>query len=189
MTTNPRTIITEVGQWAKEQPWGESSGNPRHAPDYGVVEEFGELMHCILKRQQRIRGMDDPETFAKKAKDAFGDMMVYLSHWCYLEGAYFTLKPVENTGSEILRPYLTQILICITQLVSKSHTTTFNTPEESTQIATNLAHFLNLLAAVLGFNLLEAYAETWDRVKKRNWNKDAMCGGETGPSSQEEARQ
>lgn len=45
----------------------------------GVFEEGGELSHAILKHQQGIRGMGDPEKFRALAGDAIADIMVYLT--------------------------------------------------------------------------------------------------------------
>ena len=42
----------------------------------GVVEEIGELAHCIVKRDQRVRGIDDA-TFTALATDAIGDIWVW----------------------------------------------------------------------------------------------------------------
>lgn len=43
---------------------------------YGVIEELGELAHSDLKSKQNIRGT--AEEHEAKAKDAIGDMTVYL---------------------------------------------------------------------------------------------------------------
>ena len=44
----------------------------------GVGEEVGELHHAILKRTQRIRGMDDEGNFKEAAGDAIADATIYL---------------------------------------------------------------------------------------------------------------
>ncbi len=45
----------------------------------GVMEELGELAHCLLKQHQGIRGYDDPAKFAAECRDAIGDTLVFLS--------------------------------------------------------------------------------------------------------------
>lgn len=47
----------------------------------GIVEELGELSHQHLKAEQGIR-----ETSPEKAKDAIGDMIIYIMHYCNLMG-------------------------------------------------------------------------------------------------------
>lgn len=44
----------------------------------GVCEEAGELAHAVLKRSQGIRGFDDDAKFKEYARDAAGDVMVFL---------------------------------------------------------------------------------------------------------------
>lgn len=44
----------------------------------GLAEEVGELCHAVLKHLQKIRGMEDPETFRTAAGDAAGDIFIYL---------------------------------------------------------------------------------------------------------------
>ena len=117
MTTNPRAIISEVGQWAQQQPW-----HPQHAPDYGLIEEFGELFHAILKNIQGIRGFDDKDTFEKAVKDAIGDMMVYLCHWCYLNKGYFSVyTDGQSFSKQAVRPLANRVLISIHRIVEISH--------------------------------------------------------------------
>ena len=56
------------------------------APDYhsliGAMEEMGELCHAWLKREQGIRGNGHEE----KARDAIGDIILYLLHFCSRNG-------------------------------------------------------------------------------------------------------
>lgn len=46
----------------------------------GVVEEVGELAHADLKKKQGIRG--DAEGHDAEARDAVGDIMIYLMGYC-----------------------------------------------------------------------------------------------------------
>lgn len=46
----------------------------------GIVEELGELAHCILKGEQNIRGSQ--QEFDAKAQDAIGDITVFLASYC-----------------------------------------------------------------------------------------------------------
>lgn len=187
MTTNPRTIIAEVGEWADKQPWGQGP-KPVHAPDYGMMEEFGEMMHCILKNMQKIRGFEVPEFFHQKVTDAIGDFMVYLSHWCHLHQCYYGFKPKHQVIDLFeLRPTLGQMCIVLSQILGFSKEI-LDAPAVAGSLATRAAQHMQQIADYLGTDAEQALFITWDKVKKRNWNKDKMQGGEKGPSSQQEAR-
>lgn len=184
LTKNIRTILLEIGQWAEKQPWGESSGQPRHAPELGIGEELGELLHGVLKNYQGIRGFDDAEKFHTHTADAIGDMLVYLSHWCYLKGAYFTLEPgifpMQEPNSSMFRVELAQAYICLSRLTV--HSNTFNKDDRDEQttainIASMMAKRISTMADLLGFNAEDCLIMTWHTVKQRNWNKDKQLGG------------
>lgn len=65
--------------WAEKQ----KLGGPPHQPLLGVVEELGELAHSHLKEEQGIR-MD--EDHVAKAKDAIGDITLFLASYCSARG-------------------------------------------------------------------------------------------------------
>lgn len=52
----------------------------------GMVEELGELAHSMLKEQQGIRG--SAEEHQAKAKDAIGDLLVFMTSYCFRRGWY-----------------------------------------------------------------------------------------------------
>ena len=56
---------------------------PPHQPLLGIVEEVGELSHAHLKLEQGIR---TDENHVLKAKDAVGDIIIYLLHYCNIHG-------------------------------------------------------------------------------------------------------
>lgn len=65
---------------------------------FGIVEELGELAHSHLKRIQGIRGTE-AEHHAK-AKDAIGDMLVFMSDYCTAQG-YDLQDILEETWREV----------------------------------------------------------------------------------------
>jgi len=72
----------KVGKWAARNfPADTSRGRLRCA--LGVAEEAGELAHAVLKRDQGIRG--DESAHIAAAKDAIGDIVVYLMDLCSRE--------------------------------------------------------------------------------------------------------
>lgn len=68
------------GRWADHN----FPDTPAHRPLLGAGEELGELFHAHLKMEQNIRG--DGGTHALEAKDAIGDVLIYLAHYCNLRG-------------------------------------------------------------------------------------------------------
>lgn len=69
---------------AKVKDWADQNFGPSVAPYHrnllGLMEELGELAHAHLKREQGIRGT--AEEHDSKAKDAIGDMMIFLMNYC-----------------------------------------------------------------------------------------------------------
>jgi len=75
-------LQNEVGEWSVEQ-FGESQ--PDLYPLLGVSEEYGELVHSVLKRKQGIR-LEDDDVGESAEIDAVGDMIVYLADFCERRG-------------------------------------------------------------------------------------------------------
>jgi NTP pyrophosphatase (non-canonical NTP hydrolase) len=71
----------EVGAWARKNFDKSELGINALL---GVFEEVGELSHAHLKQIQGIRGT--PEEHTEKAKDAVGDILVYLADYCSQRG-------------------------------------------------------------------------------------------------------
>lgn len=171
MITNIRELINDVGRWAQEQPW-----HPIHAPDYGVVEEIGELFHCVLKHMQKLKGMGDPELFQKKTKDALGDIMVYLAHWCYLKNCYFTISSahhptmVESAGVP-MRSHGARLCTFAGRMLAIDGEVSGN-ESVAAAVASNIATTCNDVAAEFGWDLMkDCVYPTWHHVRERNWQK------------------
>ncbi len=80
-------IQDEIREWAdrnfkdnQSKAPGVTYGTPLGsiAPLLGIVEEVGELSHCVLKRHQGIRGYDENDKYFTERDDALADIMVYL---------------------------------------------------------------------------------------------------------------
>lgn len=173
--TNPREIIMDVGRWAVSQPW-----HPNHAPAMGVGEEIGELCHAILKNFQKIRGFDDEKKFREAVIDAFGDIMVYLSHWCYLNNAYYLVlgkDSVAQSAPMFHRDlHIGHAFICIGRMMLKEDDVR---GDGASSYATSLVQRLQCLAHLYELDLImDCLVPTWNKVRQRNWNKDKMQGGE-----------
>ena len=55
----------------------------------GVMEELGELCHADIKYTDAIRGFDKAK-YELKAKDAIGDMVVFLMNYCSYKNIKFS---------------------------------------------------------------------------------------------------
>lgn len=64
----------------------------------GAVEEIGELAHAHIKAHQGIRG--DAEKHAAKGRDAVGDTLVYLAHYCTAMG-WDMQEVMEETWGQV----------------------------------------------------------------------------------------
>lgn len=84
----------ELSDWATNN----FPDSPPYHPLLGVGEEVGELFHAHLKREQRIRGSE--EVHHAKAKDAIGDIVIYLLDYCRKMGYSFK-ECVEQAWSQV----------------------------------------------------------------------------------------
>lgn len=76
-----------IDQLQSEQHEWSARNFPNATPDepfMGIVEEVGELSHALLKGKQGIRGT--PEEHEAAAKDALGDIFIFMLHFCNLRG-------------------------------------------------------------------------------------------------------
>jgi NTP pyrophosphatase (non-canonical NTP hydrolase) len=67
-------------------------------PFMGLVEEVGELSHCLLKREQGIRGTYEEHT--ESLKDAVGDILIYLVDLCTKNGLDIQ-ECIETTWNDV----------------------------------------------------------------------------------------
>lgn len=77
---NLSDLQIEVGDWASRN----FPDAKQHQPLLGAAEELGELCHAHLKGEQRIRHSTGEIHDMKN--DAVGDIIIYLAHYCELQG-------------------------------------------------------------------------------------------------------
>ncbi len=152
-----------------------------HLPELGMLEEIGELTHCILKRAQRIRGFEDFTFFQSQTKDAIGDIMVYMLHdlkranenlvW---DEEKFGIKASEgwstDTGMENLEKILGELGECAGCHLQGLLYWGYWNPREAILL------LLDHLCVCYGWNLLEILEHTWAEVCKRNWKVNPIKG-------------
>lgn len=90
-----RKLQSVTGRWAKH-----NFGDKRapHQPLLGISEEVGELCHAHLKKEQGIRGT--PEELDAQARDAVGDIVIFLADYCNLNGFDFQ-DAVDSAWNEV----------------------------------------------------------------------------------------
>jgi NTP pyrophosphatase (non-canonical NTP hydrolase) len=94
-----KKLQAAVGQWASRN----FPCEPTRAAlrcTLGVCEEAGELSHAVLKREQGIRGT--AAEHAAAARDAIGDIIVYLMDFCDREG-WSLEKIIEDVTTSVLK--------------------------------------------------------------------------------------
>jgi len=94
-------FMTEVGLWGRRN-FGRTPKHPltKTPMPYrmllGACEELGELCHAHLKQEQGVRGTN--EEHVANAKDAVGDIIIYLTDYCYRRG--WSLGEIVDTTWE-----------------------------------------------------------------------------------------
>lgn len=84
----------QVGEWSRKN----FPNNESIDPAMGLVEELGELFHALLKERQGIRG--SKATHEAAAKDAIGDLLIYMADFCERKG-WSMQEIVEDTWNVV----------------------------------------------------------------------------------------
>lgn len=92
-----RQIQKEQREWAKYN-FGKDQEGDSDCSLFGITEELGELAHAHLKLKQGIRGT--PEALEAKAKDAVGDILIYMMDYCSCKG-WDMQTVLEETWDEV----------------------------------------------------------------------------------------
>jgi len=94
MISGLKAIQDEIGIWSRKN-FGTQAA---YRPLLGAVEETGELCHAQLKMEQGIRTNED---HTSDAKDAIGDILIYLMNYCAIRG--FNIEDIVETTWEEVR--------------------------------------------------------------------------------------
>lgn len=157
------TLQKEHAEWLSRM----YPNQPADVPAAGLVEEAGELMHCLLKRRQvelwgdetRYRGVD----WHSKIVDAIGDCAVYLVSLC---------NATNNDFDELMRfARATLVDTSINPFVgaAKLLSTGVGVMENPKLLVPVLtyASWLLIAAKSLGVDFDEALRVTWAEVRGR----------------------
>jgi NTP pyrophosphatase (non-canonical NTP hydrolase) len=153
-------LAQEVGAWA-------AKNFDHFAPKLGIIEEAGEIAHCLLKRVQGIRGFDDPHHFETKLTDGLADIMIYVAHEAFLSDHRFDARvPV----SEIIPNGLDgDIYLC-----GKIAEFAAMVAIDDSTFLDDLTGYVEALSDRHDIDLGEAIEATWEKVSKRDWRANKV---------------
>lgn len=159
-------LSQEVGEWSHR-----NFGN-KQDPYLGMIEELGELAHCLLKRWQQIRGYEDPKFFLEQFTDALGDIGIYAANFAYNNHLNIHWPVVRGTTPQVSQTvYVAQAAFWLSHLKL--------TPESQDDLRRWLHHFLleiGVIAKLEQLELDEVVCGVWETVKLRDWTQDAKAG-------------
>lgn len=159
----------------------DSIGDGGRHNSLGIAEEFGELCHAILKAEQKIRGT--AEEHEAKAKDAIGDLIVFLAGWCDDHGVDLAVAITRHpvTSSRIvnhlflpltLGRYIGRLMAIQETKMEGASILEYN----KSRIPARIIHWLDQYCEQQGWSLTEIVADTWTEVSKRDWTKNHVDG-------------
>lgn len=175
---DPEDFQGEVMRWAMHN----FPSAQVHEPLLGVVEEIGELYnaHSIIKRPEN----GGAEKREQEIDDAVGDIMVFLAHYCGLNG-FSLISCVTTYGAEdhpMFNPFPLWGLVEASGRLCHAHLKASqkirgNHRENAQQQIGNIVASLRSLCKNQKQELTEIVDHVWGEVKKRDWKKFPLDGG------------
>lgn len=175
MTTIQETDLSLQNLQRRCSTWSDYNFGPERSTTYrslyGIIEEFGELVHSQLKMEQGIRGT--AEEHQAKIRDAVGDMVFYLCDYLHTMHEEFDggwpSKDYDDSSEQELFEIVFKIQDAITELC-RDHIR-----EKHYQVTQFLAKillvWLNVYCVRSGITMQEAVWETAEQVFTRNWRR------------------
>lgn len=157
----------EIAAWS-DRNWSREL----HHPDFGIVEEIGEVSHCILKHIQGIRGFDSETFFMSQLEDAFADVAVYLHHYLAKNEATISFLPsststtIVGMNDRAFMAYCLRSAIVLLDYTDRAESVDRGIFSVSCQ---RLWNGLFYWAAKYNINLVNALDKTWTKVQQRDW--------------------
>lgn len=142
----------------------------------GVVEEVGELAHCLLKRHQKIRGgMFDNRA---QIEDAVGDIMVYGLN--LLSTAGVQAPPFANPGPDECPSEIALQRIITAAMLLHDKACSLDALPDSRELAywfDALVLWLQKLCLAEGINFEATVKRIADEVLARDWKANPQGAG------------
>lgn len=163
-----RGIQAEHREWVTR--W--YPNQPKIVPAAGMVEEAGELLHCVLKLlQQDLWGKDaryEEEKLKEKLVDAVGDCAIYLCSLCNACGTDFealhSLEFEEYGGIDAPLENSVQLVACAARVAEAIQ---FKAGWVWKLAAKEYILRLKLVCRLFGIDYELAVRATWNHVKGR----------------------
>ena len=163
-------LVNEHITWEERNfPEPDKEKSMRHRV-FGVMEEAGELAHAHLKHAQDIRGMSTENLFILKARDAIGDVTIYLlgvmGELSYTPDPFIPQWAQKQEDAD-------RWLLGLGKAVGKlcEH-------PQWTPAVHSIVYHLHMYCQAQGWNYEEIVTETWTKVSQRDWVTDPVAGGE-----------
>lgn len=157
-----KKLVSERNGWVAHNFPDGPSKQPVHGT-FGVMEEAGELAHAHLKEEQQIRMHED---HVAKAKDAIGDIMIYLLgiiNWCgyYPDPNYAVHVQVNTAETALLR-------------LGGAVGTLCRASSEATRVGIHpainkIVYYARRYCELREWDFDQIVTDTWNEVKKRDW--------------------
>ena len=151
-------FVQSVGEWADKN-------FDAHDPWLGMVEEVGELAHCLLKRLQKIRGFEDNGFFLGELADAIGDFTIYAAHYAYTRELSMYLG--RESGEATIE--IAEILHHLSLLYSSG-------VGVRQREFSHVVRIMKWMALSDEIDFERNALVTWNRVSKRDWRAAPTSG-------------
>jgi NTP pyrophosphatase (non-canonical NTP hydrolase) len=153
----------EVGEWSVKN----FGTQPPERRILGMIEELGELAHCVVKQEQKIR---TNTSTMQKEWDAVGDLIIYMLDFCYSINLDLSSIIQQDDNRTALTGIWTAPLIfdvCKKLGVLAELESNGDKLIQLDKIVLNL----KIYCIAKDFNFESVVQTTWDKVKQRNWHE------------------
>lgn len=162
-----KQLVAERNQWVKTNFPDQEPGTDSV---FGVMEEVGELAHAHLKQKQGIRMNEDHDA---KAKDAIGDVIIYLLGVMNYHQRY----PTADFKPTLRRHEVNSAHSALLQLGGSLGNLCRETDAEERggeaigvqRVINKIVYYCQRYCDLRGWDFDAIVLETWKGVKKRDW--------------------
>jgi len=162
-----------VGNWSDAN-FGADRTDLSYRSLFGIIEEFGELVHSQLKMEQNIRGT--AEEHMAKIEDAVGDIVFYMMdylHMMNIEIGFDWPVAMEDFAFRTLfdKTLPKVVFTILRRLTGLCDEHDFYSGSHATQKAKKLLLALNAYCVRSGIDMKQAVWTTAEQVFTRDWIK------------------
>lgn len=159
-----KKLIEERNKWVAHNFPAAVSHQPQHGV-FGVMEEVGELAHAHLKQAQGIRMNEDHDA---KAKDAIGDVTIYLlgimNHVHFIPRDEYEPRIVSGIPTTV-----DEALLRLGQSLGSLCRNAVNLHRSWDLHINKTVYYCRKYCEFRGWDYEQIVLDTWGDVKKRDW--------------------